>query len=46
MVKLAGPDSVDPPGPVAVARTDPRPWSRPKAEPLRVADQRLPDPLA
>lgn len=46
MVKLAGPDSVEPPGPVAVARTDPRPWPGEKAEPLSVADQRLPEPLA
>src|SRR5436190_20754719 len=46
MVKLPEPDSVEPPGPVAVARTVPEPWSGPKAEPLRVADQRLPEPVA
>ena len=45
-VKPAGPDSVEPPGPVAVARTVPEPWSGPKAPPLKVADHRLPEPLA
>src|SRR4051794_11976338 len=45
-VKLPALDSVEPPGPGAGARTVPEPWSGPKAEPLRVADQRLPEPLA
>src|SRR5687767_10231440 len=43
---LLGPDSVVPPGPVAVARTVPEPESGLKAPPLRVADHRLPDRLA
>jgi hypothetical protein len=46
MVKLPPPDSAEPLGPVAVARTVPEPWSEPKASPSRGADHRLPDPRA
>ena len=45
-MKLVAPDSVDPPGPEAIARIVPEPESGPKAELLSVADQRLPEPLA
>src|SRR5205823_15072847 len=45
-VKLPSPDAAVPPGPVAVARTVPEPWSGVKAELLSWADQRLPDPVA
>ena len=45
-VKLPVPESAEPDGPVAVARTEPEPWSGPKAAPSRVAVHRLPDPLA
>lgn len=45
-VKLVVPDSVEPPGPEAVARTVPEPEPGLKVDPLRVACQRLPDPLA
>lgn len=46
IVMPVGPDSVDPPGPEAIARTVPEPESGPNAAPLSVADQRLPEPLA
>ena len=45
-MKLLLPDSAVPDGPLAVADTDPEPWSGTKEPPLSMAVHRLPEPLA
>src|SRR5205807_8797227 len=46
MVKLVEPDSAEPPGPLASARTVPEPWSYPNDSPLWLSWHRLPHPPA